>query len=75
MADDLIPFGDKVRTILKSRKITTAQFEVDTGIGRRVLYRTDHRHHKSTLMAIAYYLKLDGDELVDGTDAMDAWYR
>lgn len=74
MANDMIPFGDKVRTILKSRKITTAQFEVDTGIGRRVLYRNDHRHHKSTLMAIAYYLNMTVEDLVDGTDAIDILY-
>lgn len=72
--DDRIPFGDKVRTILKSRKITTAQFERDTGIGRRLLYKTGHKHHKPTLMGIAYYLKMEGEDLVKGTDAEDVWY-
>lgn len=72
--DKVIPFGDRLRKILKERKISTAKFEMDTGIGRRLLYKSEYKHHKSTLMAIAYYLKIDGEELVDGTDAMDAWY-
>ena len=71
---DLIPFFHRVRKILKERKITTLQFECDTGIARRILYKTDHRPHKATLMAIAYYLKMDGEELVKGTDVEDIWH-
>ena len=73
--DDLIPFGYKLRNILKERKISHVRFEMDTGIRRGILYATKHRHHRSTLMAIAYYLKMDVEALVEDTDAMDDWYR
>ena len=52
------------------------QFEADTGMSRRFLYKGYHRKLcRSTLMALAYYLGMTVEELVDGTDAMQYWYR
>lgn len=68
-------FGIKVRAILKQRKIPTTALENYTGIGRRVLYREGHRRNKATLLAIAYYLQMDIEDLVSGTDAEEDWYR
>lgn len=72
--DNQIPFCVKLRKILKERGISMLKFEYDTGIGRRIFYDQNHKRHKSLLMAIAYYLKMTGEELVAGTDAEDIWY-
>lgn len=71
---DQIPFVDKLRQLLKERGISTQQFERDTLIARRIFYDKGRKLHKSTLMGIAYYLKMDGEDLVEGTDAEDVWY-
>lgn len=71
---DQISFIDKLRMILKERNISTHKFQQDTLIDRRIFYDKERRIHKSTLMAIAYYLKMDAEEMVEGTDAEDVWY-
>ena len=71
---DQISFIDKLRMILKKRNISTHQFERDTLIARRIFYDKGRRLNKSTLMAIAYYLKMDAEEMIEGTDAEDVWY-
>lgn len=73
---ELIPFEQKLRQILCERNITILQFSLDTGIDRWGLFykKQQHKHHRSKLMAIAYYLKMTVEELVDGTDAMEDWY-
>lgn len=71
---DQISFIEKLRMILKERDISTHQFERDTLIARRIFYDKGRSLHKSTLMAIAYYLKMDAEEMVEGTDAEDVWY-
>ena len=72
--DDRIPFVDKLRKFLKERDISTNKFERDTLIARRIFYDKNRQLHKSTLMGIAYYLKMDAEEMVEGTDAEDVWY-
>ena len=68
-------FTDKVRRILRERKITNFQFEFDTGIHRSTISRwQSHPPRRAYVMAIAYYLGMTAEELVAGTDALDAWY-
>lgn len=73
---DLMPFKNKVRALLKERKITFVQFSIDTGIDQRnFFYRKEsHKHCRYIHMAIAYYLGMDVEELVAGTDAEIDWY-
>jgi hypothetical protein len=73
--DKVIPFKEKLIAILRERKISMNKFSNDTGIDRRsFFYREGHKHHKAYFMAIAYYLNMTVEDLVDGTDAMDIWY-
>lgn len=46
--------------------------EREIGIFRGTIYRGVKR--KTTLAAIAYYVGMTVEELVEGTDAMDIWY-
>lgn len=43
------------------------------GVHRKTLYRGPKR--KPTIAAIAYYLGVDAEELVAGTDAEEVWNR
>ena len=70
----MIPIGRKIQSILYERDISTQQFERDTGIARRIFYPRKARIHRSVLMAVAYYLEMDVEDLVEGTDAYDRWY-
>lgn len=72
--DKVIPFCERLRQLLAKKWISTARFEAETKMSRRLLYTYNHRLHKSTLMALAYYLDMDGEELVAGTDAEEYWY-
>lgn len=71
---DQIHFVDKLRMILKERDISTQRFQRETLIDRKIFYNKERRINKSTLMGIAYYLKMDAEEMVKGTDAEDVWY-
>ena len=71
---DQIPFVDKLRMILKERGISTHRFQRETLIDRKIFYNKERQLHKSTLMGIAYYLKMDAEEMVEGTDAENVWY-
>jgi hypothetical protein len=46
--------------------------EKAVGVARGTIYRGVKR--KTTLAAIAYYVGMTVEELVEGTDAMDIWY-
>ncbi len=75
--EKVTPFKEKLRTILKARKIPLTRFDADTGIDRRnFFYRKNksHQHCRYIYMAIAYYLNMTVEELVDGTDAEVDWY-
>lgn len=72
----MIPFEQKLRGILKKRKISIYKFSDDTGINRENFFyrKTDarkpsHRHSKYIYMAIAYYLDMTVEDLVEGTEA------
>ena len=70
----MIPVGRRISDLLYNKGISTLKFEMDTGIARRILYSSKHRPHRSTLMAVAYYLEMTVEELVAGTDAEERWY-
>lgn len=71
----MILFKEKVKAILKERKISLLKFSDDTGIDRgNFFYRDRHKHCRYIHMAIAYYLGVDVKELTAGTDAEIDWY-
>ena len=46
--------------------------EREIGVARATIYRGIKR--RTTLAAIAYYVGMTVEDLVEGTDAMDIWY-
>ena len=73
---EVTPFYERVRLLLQERGISHHQIEYETGMSRAALYsRYKHQPSRSRLMALAYYFGMTVEELVDGTDAMDDWYR
>ena len=76
MADNLIPFHERLRAIAKERGISQNRFEQDTGIARRIFSERPGRKkmYRSTIMAIAYYFGMTVEELIEGTTAVDFWY-
>ena len=73
----MTPFKEKLRVILKARKISLTKFHEDTGIDRaNFFYRKNrtHKHCRYIYMAIAYYLSMTVEELIEGTDAEIDWY-
>lgn len=71
----MIPFKERVRNILKQRKIPLIKFADDTGINREnFFYKNAHKHCRYIHMAIAYYLNMDVEELIAGTDAEIDFY-
>ena len=69
-----VAIGNRIKRLLYKRDISTQQFERDTGIARRIFYPRKAEINRSTLMAVAYYLGITVEDLVDGTDAFDCWY-
>ena len=70
----MIPFKTKLREILKERGILVTDFCLDTGINRQSFFHKRNRHHRTTYMAIAYYLNMKVEDLIENTDAEDDWY-
>lgn len=75
--EKVTPFKEKLRAILKARKIPLTKFAFDTGVDRaNFFYRKDktRKHCRYIYMAIAYYLDMTVEELIEGTDAEVDWY-
>lgn len=70
----MISFKTKLRSILKERGIHVTDFCLDTGINRQSFFHKHNKHHRTTYMAIAYYLGMRVEELIEGTDAEADWY-
>lgn len=72
----MTPLCDRLRQLLRERKISMNRFEQETGMSRMIFY-PQHRGKftRSILMALAYYLETTVEELVEGTSAEDDWYR
>jgi len=70
------PFQKRLCDLLAERGITKSQMARETGMDRMLFYRGQRkRYTKSMLMACAYYFGITGEEMVEGTDAVGAWYR
>lgn len=69
-------FREKLRGILRERRIPITKFSDDVGLDRaNFFYRKQkHKHCRYVYMAIAYYLDVDAEDLVAGTDAENDWY-
>lgn len=74
-SDKVLPFHLRVRQLLLEKGVSQNKMEQETGISRRIVYPLKRRPTRSLLMALAYYFGATVEELVEGTDAMDDWYR
>lgn len=73
----MIPFNQRLRGILYQKGITIIQFCDGTGISREnFFYRKGKRlkHCRYIYMAIAYYLEMNVEDLISGTDAEVDFY-
>lgn len=72
----MMRFRDRVKAILYERGVSLTEFAEETGIDRSNFFyrRESHKHCRYIHMAIAYYLHMDVEELIAGTDAEIDWY-
>ena len=64
-------FVYRVQNLLAERNEVLNDLQRGAGVHRKTLYRGPKR--KQTIAAIAYYLNMRAEELVDGTDAEEVW--
>lgn len=69
----MIRFIYRVQDLLAERGEVLNDLQRGAGVHRKTLYRGPKR--KQTIAAIAYYLDMNADELVAGTDAEEVWAR
>lgn len=63
----------RVQNLLAERGEVLNDLQREVGVNRKTLYRGPQR--KQTIAAIAYYLGVDAEELVAGTDAEEIWNK
>lgn len=63
----------RVQNLLAVRGETLNDLQRGAGVNRKTLYRGPKR--KQTIAAIAYYLGMNAEELVAGTDAEEVWAK
>ena len=63
----------RVQDLLAERGEVLNDLQRGSGVNRKTLYRGPQR--KQTIAAIAYYLGMNAEELVAGTDAEEVWNR
>ena len=63
----------RVQELLADRGESLNDLYRGAGVNRKTLYRGPKR--KQTIAAIAYYLGMNADDLVAGTDAEEVWAR
>ncbi len=63
----------RVQDLLAERNEVLNDLQRGVGVNRKTLYRGPQR--KQTIAAIAYYLGVDAEQLVAGTDAEEIWNR
>ena len=61
----------RVQVLLAERGEVLNDLQRGVGVQRKTLYKGPKR--KQTIAAIAYYLGMDADELVAGTDVEEIW--
>jgi len=69
----MIKFIYRVQNLLDERGEVLNDLFLATGVTRKTLYRGPKR--KPIIAAIAYYLGITAEELVEGTDAQEVWER
>lgn len=69
----MIKFVHRVQNLLADRGEVLNDLQRGVGVHRRTMYRGPGS--KSIIAAVAYYLGVDADELVAGTDAEEIWSR
>ena len=69
----MIRFVHRVQNLLAERGEVLNDLQSGAGVHRKTLYRGPKR--KQTIAAIAYYLGVNADELVAGTDAEEVWAK
>lgn len=67
-----IPFYQRLRLLVYDKGLTVEQFEREAGLDRRILYKV-RRHHRCTLMGLAYFFGMTVEELVVGTSEEEFW--
>lgn len=67
----MIRFIHRVQNLLAERGEVLNDLQSGAGVHRKTLYRGPKR--KQTIAAIAYYLNVNADDLVAGTDAEEVW--
>ena len=68
-----IRFLYRVQELLAERGEVLNDLQREVGVNRKTLYRGPQR--KQTIAAVAYYLRMNAEELVAGTDAEEVWYQ
>ena len=66
-------FTHRVQNLLAERGEVLHDLYVGVGVHRATMYRGPAS--KSTIAAVAYYLGMDAEELVAGTDAEEVWNK
>ena len=66
-------FVHRVQNILADRGEVLGDLQCKVGVYRSTLYRGPKS--KQTVAAVAYYLGVEAEELVAGTDAEEVWYK
>lgn len=76
MSESTTDFRVKLRGILRKRRVSIIDFCEELGIDRaNLFYRNPpKKHNRHTYMAIAYYLGMDVEKLIEGTDAENDFY-
>lgn len=69
----MMRFVHRVQNLLAERGEVLNDLQRGAGVQRKTLYRGPKR--KQTIAAIAYYLNVNADELVAGTDAEEVWAK
>lgn len=68
----MMEFREKLKQILKQRGISLSRFSEDTGIDRvSFFYKRAEARKPHVYMAIAYYLGMTLEELLEGTEMED----
>lgn len=63
----------KLTRILSEQGRSLYRMEREAGVSRGIIYRGIKR--KSTLCAIAYYVGMTVEELIEDTEMEDVWYQ
>lgn len=69
----MMKFVHRVQNLLAERGEVLNDLYLGVGVHRQTMYRGPAS--KSTIAAVAYYLGVDADELVAGTDAEETWNK